>query len=169
MGSILLNDLSILKRIQQFVSDNGQCFERTLKEGHITGSSWIVDTQRTHVLLTHHKKLNKWFQLGGHADGDTDVHAVALKEAKEESGLEQVKTLSHQIFDIDIHLVPDNESGHYHYDVRFIFEADRSAPLIISNESHDLSWVELSKIQDFVTGRSVLRMVEKAHKQPYWS
>lgn len=150
-----------VSRIRQFVLENPQCFERTLLSGHITGSSWIVDLNRSHALFTHHKKLNKWIQLGGHADGMSDIFLVALKEAKEESGLEHITALSKQIFDVDIHHVPDLASGHFHYDIRFLFEADLSEKVIVSGESHDLAWIEFGDIHDRIRELSVLKMHEK--------
>ncbi len=69
----------------RFVGEHSDCFKRSLLIGHITGSAWVVDRGRGMVLLTHHRKLNKWLQLGGHCDGDGDVRAVALREACEES------------------------------------------------------------------------------------
>ena len=154
-------DETLASRTRQFVIENDLCFERSLASGHITGSSWIVDLDRSHALFTHHKKLNKWLQLGGHADGNPDILGVALKEAAEESGLRHIKPLSDQIFDIDIHRVPDHANGHYHYDIRFLLEADRNEPFIVSNESNALAWIDLSTIQDFTAEPSVLRMQSK--------
>src|SRR5688572_26513021 len=70
-----------------FIAANADCCERTLVSGHCTGSAWLVSADGERVLLTHHRKLQRWLQLGGHADGDTDLAAVALREAQEESGL----------------------------------------------------------------------------------
>ena len=70
-------------RMARFVRDHAHCFDRSLENGHVTGSCWLVDRAGDRVLLTHHKKLNKWLQLGGHADGDPDVLRVALKEGSE--------------------------------------------------------------------------------------
>ena len=64
-----------------FVQANENCFERDLLVGHLTGAAWIVDPSRSKVLLTHHRKLNRWLQLGGHADGDPDIFRVAQREA----------------------------------------------------------------------------------------
>src|SRR4051812_47678787 len=82
------------------------CYDRENLPGHITGSSWIVDEARQHVLLTHHAKLNKWLQPGGHADGDENILRVSLREAEEETGLKDLRLLSHEPFDIDIHTIP---------------------------------------------------------------
>lgn len=151
------------RRLREFVAANERCFERSLLSGHVTGSAWIVDRDRSHALLTHHRKLGKWLQLGGHADGDSDILRVALREAEEESGLSSLRVASDSIFDVDIHEIParKQELLHYHYDVRFLFEADRDEPLRISNESKDLQWVALGEITKLTREESVLRMVRK--------
>jgi 8-oxo-dGTP pyrophosphatase MutT (NUDIX family) len=147
----------------EFVEQNSDCFERSLLIGHITGSAWIVDKSRQFTLLTHHRKLDKWFQTGGHCDGDSDVLSVAMKEAKEETGLTDIQAISHDIFDIDIHEIPERKGvpTHLHYDVRFLLEADMNEPLIISSESSDLAWVELSKVSQLNDSQSIMRMVGK--------
>ncbi|MBT6051377.1 MAG: NUDIX hydrolase, partial [Candidatus Scalindua sp.] len=77
------DESGMVERFIEFVSTNEDCFERKLKEGHITGSAWVVSKDGRQVLLTHHKKLNRWFQLGGHADGNSDILRVAMQEALE--------------------------------------------------------------------------------------
>ncbi|MBF0276440.1 MAG: NUDIX hydrolase [SAR324 cluster bacterium] len=146
-----------------FVSDHKDCFERSFKKGHITGSAWLVNKKGTHVLLTHHKKLNKWLQLGGHSDGNPDPQAVAFKELCEESGLRDVTPVWEQIFDLDIHLIPqrENEEEHFHYDVRFAFRVLGSEEYEVSGESHDLSWVKISSMGSVTQEISMLRMARK--------
>ncbi|MBL7856102.1 MAG: NUDIX hydrolase [Cyclobacteriaceae bacterium] len=132
--------------------------------GHITGSAWIVDESRKFVLLTHHAKLNKWLQPGGHADGDENIYNVALREAEEETGLADFKLLQHSIFDFDVHTIPARPDfpQHLHYDVRFIFKASRDQALTITEESHDLQWVALADIaQRTEHNQSMIRMAEK--------
>ena len=148
----------------EFIQHNPDCFERSLLTGHITGSAWIVDKSRQFTLLTHHRKLNKWFQTGGHCDGDSDVINVAMKEAMEETGLTNIQAINTTIFDIDIHEIPERKGvpTHLHYDVRFLLEADMNEPLIVSSESSDLAWIELSKISQFNDSQSIMRMVFKA-------
>ncbi|MCS7025352.1 MAG: NUDIX hydrolase [Bryobacteraceae bacterium] len=150
-------------RFQAFVAEYEECFERSLKIGHVTGSAWLVDLERTHVLLTHHQKLDKWLQLGGHADGDRDVLRVALREAQEESGLCSIRAVSDEIFDLDIHRIParQNEPEHWHYDVRFFCEADRNEPLRLSSESKELRWVGLGDLPRLTSEESILRMARK--------
>lgn len=146
------------ERFMSFIQNNPNCFERT-NRGHITGSAWIVNYEGTHALLTHHKKLNIWVQLGGHADGNPDIKAVALQEAEEESGITGFEFVMPGIFDIDIHPIPG--PCEFHYDVRYVLRAPKDAQFIVSGESHDLAWVELAKVSDYSKERSVVRMAEK--------
>lgn len=158
-------EILFTEQITAFVLENPDCFERTLLMGHVTGSAWIVDKSRQFTLLTHHRKLDKWFQTGGHCDGDSDVLNVALKEAQEESGLPDIQIISPEIFDIDIHEIPERKgvSAHLHYDVRFLFEADMNEALNISSESTDLAWVVLSEVSKLNDSESIMRMVRKVN------
>ena len=97
------------QKFLELLTEYPDCFERNCEFGHITGSAWLVDPDEKNVLLTHHKKLKKWLQLGGHSDGVKDVLAVATREAVEESGLEVV-ALNTEIFDIDVHKIPERGS-----------------------------------------------------------
>ena len=146
-----------------FVEAQKECLHRSCAPGHLTGSAWIVSADRTRTLLTHHHKLDKWLQLGGHADGDGDLLAVARREAREESGLANVRAVSAAIFDVDRHWIParKTEPGHHHYDLRFMIEADPREPLVISNESKDLAWVEVARVTALNPEESMARMVRK--------
>ena len=153
----------MLQRIIAFVKAHENCFERSLLIGHITASALIVNRQRTHTLMTHHHKLEKWLQLGGHSDGDPDPLNVALREAEEESGIPGIIPLSKEIFDVDVHPIParKNVPEHFHYDIRYLFEADDTHSLTITPESKDLAWIPLNDIEQFSTEESILRMVRK--------
>jgi 8-oxo-dGTP pyrophosphatase MutT (NUDIX family) len=150
--------------LMRFVATEPECFERSLRIGHVTGSAWIIDFTGTQALLTHHFKLDRWLQLGGHADGDPDILRVALREAREESGLENIRPLSEAIFDVDVHPIPahGDEPRHAHYDVRFLLEGDHAAQLVISGESKNLAWIPLADIACVTTERSVTRMAAKS-------
>jgi 8-oxo-dGTP pyrophosphatase MutT (NUDIX family) len=152
-----------LERIFELVEREPRCFERTLLEGHITGSAWILDHRHERCLLTHHKKLGLWLQPGGHADGDPDVVRVATREAREESGIEAVRALRSEIFDVDVHAIPANpkEPAHFHYDVRFLFEAPEGSSYVVSEESHDLAWVLRADVGKYNVDASVVRLAEK--------
>ena len=158
------NEQQMLAATTNFVKANSDCFERTLTVGHITGSAWIIDEAHENVLLMHHRKLNRWFQPGGHADGESDILKVALKEAQEETGLIDIQIVSNQIFDIDIHLIPQNtnEAAHYHYDIRFLFVANINSALQINAEANNLSWVNLNEVSLYNDSESILRMVQKS-------
>lgn len=146
-----------------FVETHVDCLLRSCVPGHLTGSAWMVSPDRTRTLLTHHRKLDKWLQLGGHADGDGDLLAVARREAAEESGLAAVRAVSPAIFDVDRHWIPPRKAdpGHYHYDLRFLFEADPAAALAVSSESKDLAWVAIEQVTALNPEESMARMVRK--------
>ncbi|MBM4178618.1 MAG: NUDIX hydrolase [Ignavibacteria bacterium] len=145
-----------------FLSRNTGCFERSTEEGHFTGSAWLVHPDNSTFLLTHHRKLGKWLQLGGHADGNHDVLDVAIKEAVEESGIKDIEVLQTEIFDVDIHRIParTGEPEHLHYDVRYLLRS-RSASYCVSNESHDLAWINADELHHFTQEHSMLRMTSK--------
>lgn len=140
-----------------------RAYHRDHLPGHITGSAWVVNAERTKVVLLHHGKLNRWLQPGGHADGDENVLQVALRELEEETGLKKVKQLIPGIFDLDIHPIPARKDfpDHFHYDVRFLFEADDQDPITVSEESFDVKWVRLDEVNTLTEDWCVLRMAAK--------
>lgn len=151
----------------EFVNMYDDCFERTQLLGHVTGSAWLVNQAGTHVLLTHHRKLDIWVQLGGHADGDSVPLNVALREAREESGIDAISAVSEDLFDIDIHEIParKSEPAHFHYDARFLLQTTASDEFVISDESHALEWVDVERIADKTDEESMLRMAAKYRKR----
>jgi len=147
----------------EFAKQNENCCERTLSIGHFTGSCWLVSKDGQRVLLTHHKKLERWLQLGGHADGDSDLAQVALREAEEESGLTDL-SVEAEIFDLERHAIParGNEPVHYHHDVRFVVHANGSEEFVVSDESHALAWRTISELVDDADAEeSIRRMARK--------
>jgi len=154
---------SHLERIIEFVRTHDNCCDRTLADGHITASCWIIDESCDYALLTHHRKLDRWLQLGGHIEDDRDILSAALREAREESGLVDIQPVAITIFDVDAHTIParKQEPEHTHYDVRFLFQAKRGDRLTISDESHDLRWFSIAELQAFPADASIDRMVDK--------
>lgn len=149
--------------ITAFVRAHPDALHRSQALGHLTGSAWIVDAARTHVLLTHHRKLDKWLQPGGHADGDPDLHAVAMREAVEETGVSGMRLVSERVYDVDRHWIParGEVAGHWHLDIRFMIEADPSQPFVVTDESHDLAWVALDEVTRLNPEESMARLVRK--------
>jgi len=124
-------------------------FLRSRLVGHFTGSAWLVSADGDRVLLTHHRKLNRWLQLGGHADGERDLAKVALTEAEEESGLTGLVLEDGAVlFDIDKHWIPERPDvpGHWHYDARYVVRAVGSEAFAISEESLALAWREVTDV-----------------------
>jgi len=116
------------------------------------------------LLLTHHRKLQRWLQLGGHADGDRDLAQVALKEAEEESGLSGLVLEDPAIFDLDKHWIPERKDvpGHWHYDVRFVIRALGGEAFVLSDESLDLAWRPVTEVAaDPESDESMQRMARR--------
>jgi 8-oxo-dGTP pyrophosphatase MutT (NUDIX family) len=150
-------------RMLAFLDEHEDAFERSLTIGHFTASAWITSFDDSQALLMHHAKLNIWVQLGGHADGDTDLLAVAVKEAQEESGIMGIEPVSVEIFDIDIHTIPANSKNiaHEHFDVRFIVRVISDEKVIQNHESKELRWIDGDIYALPTQERSVVRLFEK--------
>ena len=149
------------RRILDFIRSTPDCFERSHAAGHITGSAWLLNPSGDRALMTLHRKLKRWLQPGGHADGQSDTLAVALREAEEESGIGGIVAVSDDIFDVDVHLIParPGEAAHYHYDIRYLLRAPHEQ-FVVSAESDALEWWSAA---DFAerreqTDEAVLRM-----------
>ncbi len=157
-----------VSRIRSLVTRHANCFERTCLPGHITASSWIVSHDHSRVLFTHHRKLDRWLQLGGHADGDSEVLSVALREAREESGMEDFEVVWSGAppvpFDLDVHSIPafGDDPEHEHHDVRFLLVAGGDQELVISDESNDLRWFSWDELDEIIDEESLERLGRKA-------
>jgi len=161
-------DGDVVAQVSAFVRGHPDCFLRSCPEGHITGSAWILSADHRRVLLTHHRKLDRWLQLGGHSDGESDPRQVALREAQEESGLARFRFLPETVdplpIDLDVHPIPafGGEPAHLHLDVRFLLVADAGQKLRASAESKELRWFERERLADFVDEESLLRLERRA-------
>ena len=169
------NEQAMTQATIAFVEANPDAFDRSLLIGHITGSAWVVSPDRSQTLLIHHRKLDRWLQPGGHADGDPDVAAVALRETQEETGLTSLRLvatsgieahsnrLSTPIFDVDIHTIParNDVPEHLHYDIRFLLEADPQEPFGYSEEIKNIQWFSLKTANEYAIDESISRLTRK--------
>ena len=163
-----MEEAAYVRRSIDYIENNPDCFHREHGPLHVTGSAWVVNPERSCVLLLHHGKLHEWYQPGGHADGDADVLRVALRETAEESGVDDshIHLLLPEVFDVDIHSIPPapDAPAHGHIDLRFLIEIDDVHDVPGSHESHEVKWVELYKVSSYNNSRSTYRMVEKTRQ-----
>jgi hypothetical protein len=139
----------LIEEFMAFDALGPETYTRAHLSGHFTASCWLLDPEQGAVLLTLHRKLGRWLQLGGHADGELDLTVVALQEAEEESGIADIR-IEPEIFDLDRHLIParsTTEPQHYHWDVRFVLHAAQRE-FVASSESLALAWVGIDDIAD---------------------
>jgi len=128
-------------RVLDLVGRHPEAARRTCRPGHLTGSAVVVDAEASATLLMLHAKLGRWLQPGGHADGDANLAAVALREATEETGIEGL-AVRLPALDVDVHEVaPPAEDPHLHLDVRFLVLAPPGAREVANEESLALAWV----------------------------
>jgi 8-oxo-dGTP pyrophosphatase MutT (NUDIX family) len=170
-------EAQVADRILALVESRSDCFDRTCRPGHLTGSAWVVSPDGERHLLLHHRKLDKWLQPGGHADGQTDLAAVALREAVEETGLASLRVVTDRegvaVLDLDVHDIPARyapdgslvEDGHEHHDVRFLLRASAEESGCINDESNELRWCTPAEVQALTQEWSVLRLLEKARRR----
>jgi 8-oxo-dGTP pyrophosphatase MutT (NUDIX family) len=147
-AAAIASDESLAHRddVAAFVDVHDDAAQRTNLEGHLTGSALVVDAAGERTLLMLHRKLGRWFQPGGHADGDTNLPAVALREAQEETGIEGLIVVVPAI-DVDVHLVePPREAPHLHLDTRYLVVAPAGAHEHANEESLALRWVTESEL-----------------------
>jgi 8-oxo-dGTP pyrophosphatase MutT (NUDIX family) len=157
------DEQAAVEHFRELLAEGADAFRRERLAGHFTGSAWLVDRSGTRVLLTHHRKLGRWLQLGGHADGDPDLARVALREAEEESGLGGL-SVEPGLFDLDRHWIParGDVPAHWHYDARFVVRASGDETFVVSEESLDLAWRAVADlVDDPAADDSVRRMARK--------
>lgn len=157
--------LAVAGQFLQLLDEGGEDpFARSRLAGHFTGSAWLVSADGRRVLLTHHRKLERWLQLGGHADGDRDLAGVALREAQEESGLSGLRLETRTPFDLDRHWIPERGQvpGHWHYDARYVVRAAADERFVVSEESLELAWRDIAAIAaDAQADESLRRMARR--------
>ena len=130
-----------------WIRNNDNAFSRENTVAHMTASAWVVNRERTRVLMVYHNIYNSWSWLGGHADGETDLLAVALREVKEEAGISHVSPVSEEIFSLESLTVDGHVkkgkyvSSHLHLNVTYLLEADsEEAVSIKADENSGVAW-----------------------------
>lgn len=156
-----------VKKTISFLEEKENCFDRSNLRGHVVGGALLLNPDEDKVLLTRHKILNKWLHLGGHADGDTNTWRVAFREAREESGINDIEFVHQNIFDVDVHIIPENEKknepAHRHYDIRFLLKAN-TEEFKISDESYELRWFNAHELYDMIQNGEI---EESQHRMFY--
>lgn len=156
-------EASTVDVFEAFLASHGDLYRREHPPGHFTASAWLVSADGRRTLLTHHRKLGLWLQPGGHADGDENLAAVALREADEETGVAGL-AVEGGVFDIDRHRIPARraEPEHWHYDVRYVVRAGADERFVVSEESHALAWRDIAEVAaDPCADPSLRRMAGK--------
>jgi len=149
------------KRILALLADHPDALERSCRPGHLTGSALVIDPADHRILVLYHSKLQRWLQPGGHADGDSDLARVALREAVEETGIDDLQLVEPAI-DLDIHRVdPPGESSHEHYDVRFLVIAPVGSEPVGNHESTALRWIFSNELASIDADSSLCRLAAR--------
>lgn len=138
------------KNILTFLSENENAFLRENELAHMTASAWVINHDRSKVLMVYHKIYNSWSWTGGHADGETDLLSVALREVTEETGVKHVTPVSEDIFSLEVLTVDGHEKrgryvpSHLHMNITYLLEADDTESLVICEEENKaVAWFSL--------------------------
>lgn len=145
---------------------------RENKVCHFTASNWIVNKERTKILMAYHNIYQNWAWTGGHCDGDSDLLKVALKEAQEETGIEHFKVLSNGIYSMEIVSVDSHiKRGkyvptHLHLDCCFLLEADENEILKIKpDENSGVKWVDINQTVEITNEKQMKPIYQKMNEK----
>lgn len=142
------------------------CFFRDSYLYHFTASSWIVNRERTKTLLVYHNIYDSWSWTGGHADGEENLLETAVREAKEETGIEHLRPVSGEIFSIEIITVDGHEKhgeyvpSHVHFNVTYLMEADENDELQVKkDENSAVGWFDMDRIGEISTEKWMIERI----------
>lgn len=138
------------EQMLQYMTHNTDYLNRENQIAHFTASMWTVNKERTKTLMVYHNIYNSWSWIGGHADGIEDLRSVALRELKEETGVENAALVSNEIFSLEILTVNGHIKkglyvpSHLHMNVTYLAEADENETLIVNEEENQaVKWWSL--------------------------
>lgn len=163
--------------ILQWIRENDNAFLRENTVAHMTASAWVVNKDRSKVLMVYHNIYDSWSWLGGHADGETDLLAVALREVKEEAGISYVRPVSEEIFSLESLTVDGHVkkgkyvSSHLHLNVTYLLEADCEETVSIkADENSGVAWFSPEEAlkkstEPWFVERVYAKLIEKTKKE----
>ena len=157
------------KIILEFMQKNQDYFTRENQIAHFTTSIWTVNKERTKTLMVYHNIYDSWSWIGGHADGEEDLASVALRELKEETGVENASLVSKDIFSLEVLTVDGHEkkgkyvSGHLHLNITYIAEADEKQMLTVNEEEN--KGVKWFTFEDALEASNEPWFVERIYKK----
>ena len=137
--------------ILAFLDKDPDAFYRTNLLAHMTASAWVVNPQRSKTLMVYHRLYDSWSWTGGHADGEEDLLAVALREVREETGVQRLRPVTEEIYSLEVLTVDGHEKhgryvpSHLHLNVTYLLEAEEEQPLrICEAENTGVAWFSLA-------------------------
>ncbi|MEQ8719323.1 MAG: NUDIX hydrolase [Acidimicrobiales bacterium] len=152
-------------RILAIIDSRSDVLDRTCRPGHLTGSALVLDAAGERTCLLRHRKLGRWLQPGGHADGDANMAAVALREATEETGIWGLRVDPVPV-DLDVHEVdPPAEDAHLHLDVRFLVVAPPDSEPVGNHESTALGWFTPTEMAALEPDVGMVRLLAAARER----
>ena len=164
------------KLMLKYINDFDDVLTRQNEYGHFTSSAFVLNKERTKILMIYHKIYNSWAWTGGHSDGDSDLLYVAMKEAKEETGIKNVAPISKNIYSLELMNVNGHEKrekyvgSHVHLNVTYLLEADENEKIHIKeDENSGVKWVPIDKIlevssEPWVRDRVYAKIISKMKK-----
>lgn len=153
---------AVRSEVIAFLGEHDAALERTCRPGHLTGSALVVDPASGRVMVLFHRKLQRWLQPGGHADGDAALAHVAWREATEETGIEGLAVVVPAVH-VDVHEVrPPHEDPHLHLDVRFVVLAPPGAEARGNHESEELRWVRTEDLPSLGADDGLVALAARA-------
>ena len=155
--------------IRAFRDKNPDAFYRSNLLAHMTASAWVVNPQRSKVLMVYHRLYDSWSWAGGHADGEEDLLAVALREVREETGVQRLRPVTEEIYSLEVLTVDGHEKhgryvpSHLHLNVTYLLEAEEDQPLrVCEAENSGVAWFSLA---DALSASTEPWFVERIYKK----